>query len=105
MHPIDLAAFWPGYDVIACRPSADNTLLIALAPQAGSLAQRGPSGQACPLIHDRRILQVRDRDLLEQRVLLQPPVRRVDWLSCVRVTELIDWPEPASRLTRRLRVW
>ena len=48
---------------------------------------------------------MRDRDLFDQRVLLQLPVRRVDCLNCGRVTERIDWLEPASRLTRRLRVW
>ena len=57
------------------------------------------------MIHDRRIRLVRDRDLFDQRVLLQLPVRRVDCLSCGRVTERIDWLEPASRLTQRLRIW
>jgi len=57
------------------------------------------------LIHERRIRLVRDRDLFDQRVLLQLPVRRVDCLNCGRVTERIDWLEPASRLTRRLQVW
>jgi transposase len=66
---------------------------------------RGRCGQFSPLIHDRRIRLVRDRDLFDQRVLLQLPVRRVDCLSCGRVTERIDWLEPASRLTQRLRIW
>lgn len=48
---------------------------------------------------------MRDRDLLDQRVQLQLPVRRVDCLRCGRVTERIDWLAPASRLTQRLRVW
>ncbi len=48
---------------------------------------------------------MRDRDLFDQRVLLQLPVRRVDCLRCGRVTERIDWLEPASRLTQRLRIW
>ncbi|TFZ16605.1 ISL3 family transposase, partial [Stutzerimonas stutzeri] len=105
MHPIDLASFWPGYDVVACRSSANNSLLIELEPQAGSVPRCGRCGQLSPLIHERRIRLVRDRDLFDQRVLLQLPVRRVDCLNCGRVTERIDWLEPASRLTRRLRVW
>lgn len=48
---------------------------------------------------------MRDRDLLDQRVQLQLPVRRLDCLSCGRVTERINWLAPASRLTQRLRVW
>ncbi len=105
MHPIDLAAFWPGYDAVACRPSANNSLLIELQPQTGSMPRCGRCGQLCPLIHERRIRLVRDRDLFDQRVLLQVPVRRVDCLRCGRVTERIDWLEPSSRLTRRLRIW
>ena len=105
MHPIELAAFWPGYDAVACRSSANNSLLIELEPQAGSIPKCGRCGQLSPLIHERRIRLVRDRDLFDQRVLLQIPVRRVDCLSCGRVTERIDWLEPASRLTQRLRIW
>ncbi|WP_153899434.1 transposase [Pseudomonas aeruginosa] len=105
MHPIDLAAFWPGYEVVACRQSTPDTLLISLEPLAECLPICGRCLQPCPLIHDRRIRQVRDRDLLDQRVLLQLPVRRVDCLNCGRVSERIDWLAPASRLTQRLRVW
>ena len=105
MHPIDLAAFWPGYEAVACRSSANNSLLIELEPQAGSVPKCGRCGQLSPLIHERRIRLVRDRDLFDQRVLLQLPVRRVDCLNCGRVTERVDWLEPASRLTQRLRIW
>jgi transposase len=105
VHPIDLAAFWPGYEVVASRPVAENTLLIELEPQASRVPRCGRCQQPSPLIHERRLRQVRDRDLLDQRVLLQLPVRRVDCLRCGRVIEQIDWLEPASRLTQRLRVW
>lgn len=90
MHPIDLAQFWPGYEVVACRPFADNTLLIELEPQADCAPKCGRCHQVCPLIHERRLRRVRDRDLLDQRVLLQLPVRRVDCLRCGRVTERIE---------------
>ena len=72
---------------------------------AGSVPKCGRCGQLSPLIHERRIRLVRDRDLFDQRVLLQLPVRRVDCLNCGRVTERVDWLEPASRLTQRLRIW
>lgn len=105
MHPIDLAAFWPGYEVVACRQFTHDTLLISLEPQAERLPICSRCAQPSPLIHERRIRQVRDRDLLDQRVLLQVPIRRVDCLTCGRVTERIDWLAPASRLTRRLQLW
>ena len=105
MHPIDLAAFWPGYDVVACSHSAENTLTLTLEPRAADLPRCGRCQQPSPLIHDRRIRLVRDRDLLDQRVQLRLPVRRVDCLTCGRVTEHISWLAPASRLTRRLCTW
>ncbi len=105
MHPIGLAAFWPGYDVVASRPVAENTLLIELEPQATRVPWCGRCLQPCPLIHERRLRHVRDRDLLNQQVLLQLSMRRVDCLRCGRVTERNDWLEPASRLTRRLQAW
>ncbi|MFB8828254.1 ISL3 family transposase [Azotobacter sp. CWF10] len=105
MHPIELAAFWPGYDVVACSHSAENTLTLTLEPRAADLPRCGRCQQPSPLIHDRRIRLVRDRDLLDQRVQLRLPVRRVDCLTCGRVTEHISWLAPASRLTRRLCTW
>lgn len=48
---------------------------------------------------------MRDRHLFNPRAMLQVPVRRVDCLTCGRVTERIACLEPASGLTRRLRVW
>ena len=108
MHPIDLSAFWPGYQVVACHPAVDaaeNTLLIELEPLANYLPRCGRCNRPSPLIHERRLRQVKDRDLLGQRVLLQLPVRRVDCLRCGRMTERIDWLEPGSRLTRRLQSW
>ena len=51
------------------------------------------------------MIGVRDRALFDQHVQLQVPVRRVDCLNCGRVSEHIDWLEPLSRLTRRLRAW
>jgi len=105
VHPIDLAAFWPGYDVVACSHSAENTLTLTLEPRAADLPRCGRCQQPSPLIHDRRIRLVRDRDLLDQRVQLRLPVRRVDCLTCGRVTEHISWLAPASRLTRRLCTW
>lgn len=105
MHPIDLAAFWPGYDVVACSHSVEKNLTLTLEPRAADLPRCARCQQPSPLIHDRRIRLVRDRDLLDQRVQLRLPVRRVDCLTCGRVTEHISWLAPASRLTRRLCSW
>lgn len=105
MHPIDLAAFWPGYDVVACSHSVEKNLTLTLEPRAADLPRCGRCQQPSPLVHDRRIRLVRDRDLFDQRVQLRLPIRRVDCLTCGRVTEHISWLAPASRLTRRLCSW
>jgi len=105
MNPIDLATFWPGYAVVASSQHAENTLTLILEPLASELPRCGRCLEPIPLIHDRRVRDVRDRDLFDQRVQLQVPVRRVDCLSCGRVPERVDWLEPASRLTQRLRAW
>lgn len=65
----------------------------------------GGCEQPTPLIHDRTIRLVRDRDILDPRVQFSLPVRRVDCLTCGRRTEKIDWLLLRSRLTRRMAAW
>lgn len=105
MYPISLDSFWPGFQIKACRSPDDHTLIVDLEPQAEVVPRCGRCQRQSPLIHDRRIRVIRDRDLLDQRVQLRVPVRRVDCLSCGRATEQIDWLLPGTRLTRRLGAW
>lgn len=105
MYPISLDSFWPGFQIKACRSPDDHTLIVDLEPQAEVVPRCGRCHRQSPLIHDRRIRVIRDRDLLDQRVQLRVPVRRVDCLSCGRATEQIDWLLPGTRLTRRLGAW
>jgi transposase len=104
MHPIDLASFFPGYR-IASSASQPNFLHLTLEPSTACIPLCGRCRQPCPLIHDRRVRRVRDRDLFDQRVLLLIPMRRVDCLTCGRVNEHIDWLAPFARMTQRLVSW
>ncbi|MGU5702106.1 ISL3 family transposase, partial [Aeromonas caviae] len=104
MHHIDFDSFWPGYDVSVHR-RCTKQITLALEPRANHLPLCGKCHQPCPLIHDRRMRLVRDRDLFELRVRLQVPIRRVDCVDCGRVSEHIDWLPPSSRLTQRLQCW
>ncbi|SEI50822.1 Transposase [Azotobacter beijerinckii] len=79
--------------------SAENTLTLTLEPKASEPPCCSRCRQPSPLLHDRRIRLIRDRDLLGRRVQLRLPVRRVDCLTCGRVTEHIPWLAPASRLS------
>lgn len=105
MYPIALDSFWPCFQIKACRSPDDHTLIVDLEPQAEVVPRCGRCQRQSPLIHDRRTRVIRDRDLLDQRVQLRVPVRRVDCLSCGRATEQIDWLLPGTRLTRRLGAW
>lgn len=105
MDIIDFCFFWRGYDVVSCHDSDPHTLTLLLEPKPGLTPRCSRCQQQAPLIHDRRVRQVRDRDILDRRVLLRVPVRRVDCLQCGRVTEAIDWLPVTSRLTSRLRTW
>lgn len=104
MHPIDLASFFPGY-YIASSISAPKLLQLTLEPCATVIPLCGRCQQPCPLIHDRRLRRVRDRDLFDQPVLLLVPMRRLDCLNCGRVNEHIDWLAPFARMTQRLVNW
>lgn len=104
MHPIDLASFFPGYYIASSVSQADY-LQLSLEPCATNIPLCGRCQHPCPLIHDRRLRRVRDRDLFDQPVLLLLPMRRVDCLKCGRVNEHIDWLAPFARMTQRLVRW
>ena len=82
MHHIDFDSFWPGYDV-SVHSRCTKQITLALEPRTNHLPLCGKCHQPCPLIHDRRMRLVRDRDLFELRVRLQVPIRRVDCLTVV----------------------
>jgi len=104
MHPIDLTAFWPGFD-IAGHVTSHSITTITLEPSKTHLPRCNRCRQPCPLIHDRRLRRVRDRDLFDEQVQLVVPIRRLDCLRCGRVSEHIDWLAPFAGITQRLRVW
>ena len=105
MHPILFDSFWPGFQPGLSDTPNEHTLIIHLEPCPTTTPRCGRCYQPSPLIHDRRVRTVRDRDLLDKRVELRMPVRRVDCLGCGRVTEHIDWLSQGSRLTRRMEAW
>jgi transposase len=98
--------FWEGHIVDSVVDRDDGSLLITLiaCPTAEPLC--GCCRQPCALIHERRWREVRDRDILDRRVWLKVPIRRLDCHHCdARVTEHIAWLDRRSRMTHRVRVW
>ena len=98
--------FWEGHIVDSVVEQDDESLLIVLnaCPTADPLC--GSCRQPCALVHERRWRRIRDRDILDRRVWLKVPIRRLDCHHCdARVTEHIFWLDRRSRVTHRVRVW
>jgi len=98
--------FWEGHIVNAVHEQADGSLLIVLDTCPLSEALCGACRQSCVLVHERRRRKVRDRDILDRRVWLDVPIRRLDCHHCgARVAEHIGWLDRRARMTHRVRLW
>jgi len=106
MDAIAWPRFWEGFLVDDCADQADGSLLIRLTADPSREALCGRCGLECVLVHERRARRVRERDLLDRRVWLEVPLRRMLCLRCGgRHTERCNWLDAGARLTRRLRAW
>ena len=98
--------FWEGHIVDSVVEQDDESLLIVLNACPTADALFGSCRQPCALVHERRWRRIRDRDILDRRVWLKVPIRRLDCHHCdARVTEHICWLDRRSRVTHRVRVW
>lgn len=99
-------AFWEGRVLQTVSERADGSLLIELKEDPSHELQCGRCGSPCVVIHERYRRQVRDRDLLDRRVWLDVPIRRLECLNCLaRAVEPLSWLDPAERFTHRVRAW
>jgi transposase len=106
MDAIAWPRFWEGFLVEDCTEQADGSLLLRLAADAAREPLCGRCGRQCALVHERRARRIRERDLLDRRVWLEVPLRRMLCLQCGgRHTERCNWLDAGARLTRRLRAW
>ena len=105
LNPSFLEMAWKGFRVVGIEAPSSSEWRIILEPDEAVLPTCGRCGGSCALVHDRRIRLIRDRDILDRRVTLQFPLRRVDCLNCGRVTERLEWLSAHRRLTRRLEAW
>lgn len=104
-NAIALDAFWEGFRITRSEILSDTEQLLVLAPEPGVLPRCGKCGEACGLVHERTLRRVRERDLLDQRLWLEVPLRRVECLRCGRGMERVEWLAPHRRLTRRMEAW
>lgn len=92
--------FWKGYSVASFASLEPRHLLVRLSPVG--VAFCGGCGQACLQVHDTVERRVRDSDLLDCRLSVELPVRRVRCPDCGVRRESIPWLHSSSQMTRRL---
>lgn len=94
-------AFWKGFRVPRFEVLSDIERLVILEPVPGEFPRCPQGGEACGLIHEHTVRRIRERDLLDQQLWLEVPLRRAECLRCGRA-----WNgrrlAPRRRLTRRV---
>ncbi|HMM68723.1 MAG TPA: ISL3 family transposase, partial [Dokdonella sp.] len=101
-NAIDIAMFWAGFRLIDSQVLSESHLLLRLEPDPQIDPRCGRCQIPCGLVHDRLIRRVRERDLFDQRVTVEVPLRRVVCMACGVGTEHLSWLPSRSRLTLRL---
>ena len=90
-------SLWEGFT--PAQTQLDNNILtIQLAPTS---AGRCRCGREVSLVHDVTTRLVRECAILDYRVVLSIPVRRLRCCCCGVSTEVISWLQPRARLTDR----
>ena len=101
-NAIDVAVFWAGFRLIESQVLSESHLLLRLEPDPQIDPLCGRCQLPCGLVHERLIRRVRERDLFDQRVTVEVPLRRVVCMTCGVSTEHLSWLPSRSRLTLRL---
>lgn len=98
---IDLCSlFWKGYRLHSHRFLQGQHLLVRLEPDRAAFCSG--CGQSCLQVHERITRRIRDCDLLDYRLTLELPIRRVSCPDCGRRREQIPWLCKHQRMTERL---
>ncbi|MCS7749004.1 ISL3 family transposase [Pseudomonas aeruginosa] len=100
-----LTLFWEGFELQSYELLSADCLLIRLKPDASRLPCCSGCGQSTSLLHDISCRRVRERDLLQYRVWLEVPVRRVRCRTCGPRRERIDWLAGRQPLTQAMVGW
>lgn len=105
-HSDLFSLWWKGFLPESIDSLSDKELLIRLKPDPAIAPRCGKCLHECSQVHDFRNRRIRERDLLDQRLWLSIPLRRVHCNRCnTATTEHLEWLDPWSRMTRRLTSW
>jgi len=100
-QPNLLDLFWEGFQLSRHRFMGEQKLLLTL--EANASPRCGRCGQRTSRVHDTHYRRIRERDLFDQRVWLEVPVRRVACARCGVRVEQIAWLDGRRHLTLALR--
>ncbi|WP_083318483.1 ISL3 family transposase [Thalassotalea crassostreae] len=94
-----LSQFWEGFNVTQTQKT-DSLVTFTLEPSSDG---RCHCGLKCNSVHDSTWRTINDANFLNHRVRLNVLTRRINCPQCGVITEEIQWLEPHSRMTARLR--
>lgn len=100
-----LDLFWEGFEPDSFSFIDHQSLLIRLRPKPHHSPCCGSCNQYTLDVHDVSIRRVRERDLFNQRVWLDVPVRRVRCVHCGPRVEAIAWLPRRKALTLNMISW
>ncbi|KAF0093312.1 MAG: transposase for insertion sequence element [Puniceicoccaceae bacterium 5H] len=92
--------FWEGYKIDSWQELGEGALRIRLVATGDGAC--GGCGALAPQVHETQWRRVRDLDLLDRRLWLELPVRRVCCPRCGVKRERIAWLGEHQRLAHRL---
>ncbi|MGV6968873.1 ISL3 family transposase [Pseudomonas aeruginosa] len=97
--------FWKGFAPASHELLDERTLLIRLRHDQEHSPVCDRCGLPCLLIHDVNWRRVRESPIMQYRIELDVPVRRLRCSRCGPSRERIDWLPGRSRITQTLRHW
>lgn len=95
-----LDLFWEGFELESFEELDAQSLHLRLTPKRSQAPICSGCGHATLLVHDVSYRRVRERDLFDQRVWLEVPVRRVRCARCGTRRERIRWLPGRQQLTQ-----
>ena len=97
-----LCLFWEGFEPTGWSEQADGSLVIRLSACAGYAPRCGGCRRSVSIVHERNRRWIRERDLIDRRLWLDVPVRRLRCGHCGIRTEHISWLHGRRALTAAL---
>lgn len=97
--------FWKGFSPASHGLLDEQTLLIRLTHDEEHTPICSRCDCPCFLVHDINWRRVRESPIMQYRVELDVPVRRLRCPQCGPTRERIDWLPRRSRITQSLRNW